>query len=219
MKRTIMLLLAVVMLLLAPTMQLRANATETGDNVTVDFSNLIAAIETCESYIPEAYTSASWDALEAAMEAGRAVVADPNATQKEVNEALTNLTAAQYSLATRGDKTSLRMTVESAEALDAHNYTIESWTALQDVLEDAKEVLDDPDAIQDQVDTVELALILSVNALVRYEDMFNLEQAITETETYMAPLAQAAFPAQLWDALAEALDHAKNVRDDEKATG
>ena len=190
---------------------------EKDESVTVDFSNLIAVIEACETYIPDAYTSDSWAALQAALEAARAVVADPDATQEEVNEALTNLTAAQYGLVARGDKAALQSAADAAAALDERNYTFESWTALCDALEEANEVLADPDATQDEINAAELALTQAVAALVWYVDKSDLEKRIAEVDTYLVHIAEEVFPEDLWKDLAEALANAKAVLADEGA--
>ena len=140
---------------------------------TVDKSNLEGAIEACETYIPEAYTSDSWAALEAALEAARAVVADPDATQEEVNEALTNLTAAQYGLVARGDKAQLTgLHAEAALELSRLEKSVipdELVDALEGAFAASEDALNDPDAIQEKLDDAHMELLDALRAVQAYE--------------------------------------------------
>ena len=131
--------------------------------VTVDKSMLNASIEACEAYIPEAYTSDSWARLAAALEAAKAVAADPNATQEQVNEALTNLTAAQYALVLRGDPSQLEdLCTEVSEGygrLAQDVFPDALIEALETALAAAEAGLNNIDATQEELDALHSALL------------------------------------------------------------
>ncbi|MCD7760561.1 MAG: cell wall-binding protein, partial [Clostridiales bacterium] len=67
-------------------------------SAAVDTSELEAAIGDAEALFESDYTSDSWADLEAALEAAKAVLADANATQDEVDEATAALIAAMDGL-------------------------------------------------------------------------------------------------------------------------
>ena len=63
------------------------------------------------------------------------------------------------------DKSQLKKTVGVAEGLKKGNYTEASWKALEKALKEAKAVLADPDATQDEVDAATAALKAAIAAL------------------------------------------------------
>ena len=137
-----------------------------------DFSWLISAIETCEGLLEEAYTSDSWAQLQAALEAARAVAENPNATQEEVNEALTLLTAAQYALVARGDNSQLASLYAEASAdhsrLAKNVFPDELIAALETALAAAEAGLANVDATQEELDELHSALYRAWKAVQEY---------------------------------------------------
>lgn len=113
-----------------------------------------------ENLAGEDYTSESWAELQKALQKANAVLADPNATQEEVDKALSALTKAREGLKKAGkptptvDKSKLRAKVDEIddEDLDEDDYTSSSWRKLEKALKRAKDVLADPKATQDEVD-------------------------------------------------------------------
>ena len=85
------------------------------------------------------------------------------------------------------DKTALEEAIAEAEGLNAEDYTEESFEALKEILRDAKAILDDENAPQDEVDSVTADLKAAIAALVPAEtepeetvDKSDLEAAIKE---------------------------------------
>ncbi len=68
------------------------------------------------------------------------------------------------------DKTSLEDAIENAENKDLSNYTEESVQALEDVLTEAKELLENDDATQDEVDQMIDRINQAIEDLVEVED-------------------------------------------------
>ena len=140
---------------------------------SVDKSALEAVIETCETYVADAYTADSWAALQEALLAAKAVAADPDATQEEVNEALTNLTAAQYALVLRGDLTALKALYADAlaeqERLSLKVFPEQLAAEFLEQLGKTEDFLDGGiDWTQEQIDAVYDELLAAWEALKAY---------------------------------------------------
>ena len=93
------------------------------------------------------YTEESWQALQEALATAEAVLADEDATQEAVNEALKALNAAYEGLEEIDNgvnKEALQAKVEEIknEELDGSKYTEESWKALQTALRIAEQLLE-----------------------------------------------------------------------------
>ncbi|MCD8208400.1 MAG: FIVAR domain-containing protein, partial [Bacteroidales bacterium] len=135
-----------------------------------DKTALEEAIADAETLDADDYTAASWAVLKEALEAAEAVSADVNATQAAVDEACGALNTAMDELVPAGtpaDKTALEEAIAAAEALDADDYTTDSWAALQTALAYAETVFNDPDATQDEVDDARLGLKTAMDNLVK----------------------------------------------------
>ena len=139
--------------------------------VIVDKTELEKAVLEAQGLNAEDYTAETWADLEEALAAAEAVLADPTPTQEEVDAAAAALRAAMDALElaeeTTGavDKSQLKKTVGVAEGLKKGNYTEASWKALEKALKEAKAVLADPDATQDEVDAATAALKAAIAAL------------------------------------------------------
>lgn len=94
------------------------------------------------------------------------------------------------------------------------NYTPESWAMLQNALADAKNVLDDVDATQEEVDTVYARLQAAVQNLATSADFTKLNEAIKKAEAIDASKYTSSSIAKLEVALLEA----KKVANDLNAT-
>ncbi|MBD8841979.1 FIVAR domain-containing protein, partial [Paenibacillus sp. CFBP 13594] len=122
------------------------------------FDDIKDKIETGE-LDEEEYTPASWTALDNAMNEAERVLNDPTATQAQVDKALQDLTDARTGLIPTTsvpvvDKSALQAKVSeiTGENLEESAYTPASWTALDNAMNEAERVLNDPTATQAQVD-------------------------------------------------------------------
>jgi len=111
------------------------------------------------------YTEASWNAFQNALQAARSVRDNQNATQGQVNDALTALNAAYSALLPRAETTALNRRITDMEAIANNNYTQESWNAFQNALQTARSVRDNPNATQGQVNDALSALNAAYNGL------------------------------------------------------
>ena len=105
------------------------------------------------------------DAFAKALEEAKAVVKNKDASQEEVNEAAKKLEDAIKGLdVLKGDTTALDAKLAEIKKLDESKYTEESWTALMNVVAEAKG-LDAENATQVEVDEVVAKLTKAVDAL------------------------------------------------------
>ena len=149
--------------------------TVTGGEITeapaVDKTELEKAVLEASGLKEDAYTAETWAGLEEALAAAEAVLADPAATQEEVDAAAAALRAAMDALelaeASTGDvdKSELEKTLGIAEGLKEGNYTKDSWKSLEKALKNAKAVMADEDATQAEVDAATAALKTAIAGL------------------------------------------------------
>lgn len=134
------------------------------DAVTVAKENLLAAINTANEKLAQtdAYTPASLEALQNAVDEAQTVYNKADATQTEVDNAKANVEAKIAALKEKADKSALRLAVTAAEGEAAltDKYTEESIAALQTAIDAANRVLADDNATQAEVD----AQVEAVNA-------------------------------------------------------
>ena len=158
----------------------------------------------------DAYTSTSYKALKDALDAAKAVLDDIDALQPAIDAAKAALDTAVAGMVMRGDKTDLKALYDEWLAKDEDAYTSASYEALKDALDAAKAVLDDIDALQEEIDTAKTALQTAADGLVERGDKTDLQALYDECSA----TAEAAYTAESYQALKEALDAAKAVLDD-----
>ncbi|MBD2847124.1 FIVAR domain-containing protein [Paenibacillus sp. IB182496] len=170
------------------------------------------------------YTDASWQALTDALDQAQAVLdaydeeqaeempAGSQVTQRKVDGALAELNAAYDALVGTAALTG-RYTAIMDEQLAQADYTSGSWPPLTDALTAAGEVLDDPAAVQADVDAVLADLNTAYDGLVRIADLRDKRDAIADEA-----LVEAYYTPASWSALAEALTTALTLLADAGAT-
>ncbi len=185
----------------------------------------IAAAEALEEY-KDYYTPDSWNALQDALAAAKAVSADANATQDDIDSAAVALVDALADLeeepTVEVDKTVLEAAIDTADALTESVYTPESWAAMQAVLEAAKAVDADPDATQDAVNDATVALVTAIVGLEKPEptptpEGVDKSELLSEIVTDSL-LLESCYTADTWAPFEESLMDAVSVLADPDAT-
>lgn len=131
-----------------------------------DKTQLENAVGHAQSCNPDAYVQdGKWDAFEQALEKASGVLADGAATGEQIESALNSLIESMMEIRLRADKSLLQKTLERAQSIDLSQYTPESVTAFQSVLNQAQEMLNDTtlgendkDAIKSMVARIERAI-------------------------------------------------------------
>ena len=178
-------------------------AVEMADSVTeADLNKVVPAVVT---------------EFKAALDEARVILANNNATQAQVDESFARLATAMHMLQFyKGDKTKLQGLVDSTADLVEGNYTQESWTSLQDALSEANTVLDDLNAMQEEVDEAYKNLQAKIDGLVKIEKVNKsfLEVIIDK----VLRLQEDRYIPSTWQAMLPKLDKAQEVLGNEKAT-
>ena len=131
----------------------------------VDTTELEKAVETAKGLDGTDYTGESFAAVEEALTEAEAVLADPDATQEEVDAAADKLNDSIAALEPAVDKSELEKTVKTAESLKEKAYTEATFAKVKTALKEAKAVLADGDATQEEVDKANEALKKAIAGL------------------------------------------------------
>ena len=122
--------------------------------------HLETAIEAAEAILADADNYESVDALKAAADAGKAVLANKDASQSEIDAAADTVLAELSKLAEKADRASLKKLVDAAEKLTDGKYTSDSIAKLNDAISKAKDALENGDeaaiagAYEDLIDAI-----------------------------------------------------------------
>ncbi|WP_343277379.1 MGH1-like glycoside hydrolase domain-containing protein [Ligaoa zhengdingensis] len=147
------------------------------------------------------YTPSTLAALDEALEAARAVSADETAEEAEVKAAQEALMQAIIDLKFMAQKDSLKAAYKLAEELTAdEKYEEATLAELKGLMEEAAELLEDPEAEQAEVDAMGEKLTIAM-AKVR------LAQAVSEAKALKAE----AYTEASWSAVESALKAAEEV--------
>lgn len=193
------------------------------DAMTVAKENLLAAINTANEKLAQtdAYTPASLEALQNAVDEAQTVYNKADATQTEVDNAKANVEAKIAALKEKADKSALRLAVKAAEGEAAltDKYTEESIAALQTAIDAANRVLADDNATQAEVDAQVEAVNAAKAALEEKKASVvkeELEKAVADATEVVG--ATDKYTAASLAALQSAIDAANAVLQDPDAT-
>ena len=198
------------------------------DELTIAKENLLATINTANKKLAETeqYTPSSLKDLEDAVKAAQAIYDDPDADQDKVNEAKTNVEDKMKALKARVKKDALKLAITAAEgdAALVDKYTEESIEKLQKAIDEAKEVLADENASQEEVDAAEKAVQAAQKSLVEKETpkpeapvkKDELKAAVEDATKVVGDTEQ--YTEESLAALQAAIDEANAVLDNPEAT-
>ena len=150
------------------------NLKEAIDNVRhqADKSTLATVIAKAESIDLSEYIEEGQDTFTAALESAKEIYDDPSATQEEVDAAADALNAAITALRKIANKDHLKELMETAQSIDASDYTAASYQNLANVMAEAQKVLDDNTLAEDDpaagttIRNMETKLSAAINSLV-----------------------------------------------------
>ncbi len=154
-----------------------------------------------------AYTPESVQALEDAIAAGEAVDADPDATVEEIKAATEAIKDALSDL--------LEEAVDNAKNTDTTGTTPESQQALEDAIDNAEDVINNPDSTPDDIKNAIDAIEDAINNLK--PDKSELADAIADGTEIVNGDTSAYTPASV-QALEDAIAAGQTVYDDPDAT-
>lgn len=150
-----------------------------------------------------------------ALEEAKAILADEEATQEVIDASVARLTKAIESLSFENtDKGALTDLIEKIMNLNSENYTEESWNALKDKLEIAKEVLLNENASEEEIQKAYDELFKAFSELKVKPSKERLEALINKAEGYK----KKDYTKESFEVLSEKLKAAKKVLKDKNAT-
>ncbi|MDI9217036.1 beta-N-acetylglucosaminidase domain-containing protein [Clostridium tertium] len=150
-----------------------------------------------------------------ALEEAKAILADEEATQEVIDASVARLIKAIESLSFENtDKGALTDLIEKIMNLNSENYTEESWNALKDKLEIAKEVLLNENASEEEIQKAYDELFKAFSELKVKPSKERLEALINKAEGYK----KKDYTKESFEVLSEKLKAAKKVLKDKNAT-
>lgn len=150
-----------------------------------------------------------------ALDNAKEVFNNSNATQEQINDAGTRLAYIMHYLDfKKGDKEALQNLVTTIDKLDQTKYSQQSWQAMLPVLKEAKQVLANENALQNEIEEVQESLIKAYLNLRLIPNKDILEDLIKQAES----LKQENYSKASWDLLQNTLKSARAILTDENAT-
>lgn len=147
---------------------------QTKDPNATDKSALDSLIKEVEALDKAKYTEDSWANLQKVLKNAKDVFDNEGATQEQVDKAIADLTKAKEDLKlkdeTQTDKSALENLVKEFSSLDKSKYTENSWAKFEKALTDAKSVLANDNATQDEINKALANLKSAKDALVAKQD-------------------------------------------------
>ena len=127
-----------------------------------------------------AYTPPSWKVFSEKVDLAKQVQLDSEASTAEVTKAVEELTNGMNGLVERADTAELNNLIQEAELIKNNGYTEDSWNQLQTAIQEAKALLANADASQNEVNNQTAALQQSMDSLKKDGelDKNNLEDGV-----------------------------------------
>lgn len=127
-----------------------------------------------------AYTPSSWKVFSEKVDLAKQVQLDSEASTAEVTKAVEELTNAMNGLVERADTAELNNLIQEAELIKNNGYTEDSWNQLQTAIQEAKALLANADASQNEVNNQITALQQAMDGLKKDGelDKNNLEDGV-----------------------------------------
>lgn len=143
-----------------------------GEQKPVDKSGLAKLVKEAEEKYEEKlreYTPKTAEEFQSALETARNILSDDMASQEQITKIYDGLQKAIFGLRLLPNKDKLEELISEVESLDFNEYTEESVEMVRKALEEAKVILEDPDATQENVNEVLRQLKTSVDELEEKE--------------------------------------------------
>lgn len=163
---------------------------------------------------PEMYTSSTWSNLELALSKAEEVLNNEDATQSEIDEAKNNLVNARKMLTKKDYKGSLERLYNNNKDKVCAVYEVSGWTIFNEALKAAKDVLDNENALQGEVDVAENNLKDAIKNLVCVVNKAELKDLYNN---YAKEIITLGYTNSKKTAFAKAEVAAKNILADDNA--
>ncbi len=174
--------------------------------------DLIAAVK---DYEEDRFTTGSWAAFAEALAAAKDVVENDAATQEDVLSAYLDLVMARDGLTYAPDTSLLELALDIAnDLLEKGTLDTDSENALKAAVKDAKAVLNDADATQEEVNEAFNAVMM---AIVESQPKYTLDDLLALIKEAEA-LDKDKYTSSSYDELSEVLESVKDVAKNSEAS-
>ncbi|NDO41369.1 hypothetical protein CWE04_00365 [Thomasclavelia cocleata] len=184
----------------------------------VDFETLNDVIAKVEAIDKDQYTVSSVAVLEKVLTEAKALINNENTTQEEVDAVITKLQTAIDSLVSaeniETNKTALGIAIEMAKNADLENVVPAVVKEFNEALANAKDVFDNINVTQDEVDNAFTRLANAMHMLEFYKGNKELLQKQVDQ---INGLESDKYIESSWNAMLPVLDKANGVLADENA--
>ncbi|MBQ7375574.1 MAG: FIVAR domain-containing protein [Clostridia bacterium] len=175
-----------------------------------DFEALDEAMAEYDALVEAEYTTGSWAAFKAALDAAKAVRENPDAVGSQVEEVIKNLKAAGKGLGKLAADDAINVLKAKAEdtlaKYDKEAYTSDSYKPLTDAIRVANDFVKTKDVSQAEIDASIAEIDKLIAALVPRADLTELKALIETAEA----LVEENYTAESWEAFQAALKVAKD---------
>ncbi|EMF0076388.1 G5 domain-containing protein, partial [Enterococcus hirae] len=138
----------------------------------VNKENLQQLINQAKGYKQESYTTDSWSSLSASLQKAEGVMKNAQATQEEVNQAVTELQQSIQQLKVKVvNKEELQKLIDQVKGYEAASYTTDSWAPFSTSLQKAEGVMKNSQATQEEVDKAASKLQQAIDQLKKKEEV------------------------------------------------
>ena len=172
-----------------------------------NMSDLAELVKRAELLNGTDYTYDSWTVFAAALADAKAVMANSSATKEEKDAAKDKLQAAIDDLVKAADTADLADMVKIAESLKEEDYIYAGWNVFAAALAEAKEMLADGSASDEEIAAAKDKLRSAIDSLVKKADMTELKAKVQAAKALKA----ADYTAESWAAVETALEAAEQL--------
>ena len=152
------------------------------------------------------------EAFMEAYDAAEAVLNNTAATQTEIDKAWSDLLNVLHYLNFQpGDKSALEELYNILSDLVEDDFTSSSWTLFEKAMEQAKEVVEDPEPLEGDITKAYEDLTAASKQLIRASDVSNLNTAIEKAEEIKTDIEAGKYLPDGQEAFLEALEAAKKL--------
>ena len=177
--------------------------------------HLEVAVQTAEQLLAEAVNYEDMDALQMAVEEGKALLSNTAATQEEADQAAERILTLLAKSSKKADVKSLESLIEQANKFTNEKFTSGSFKNLQDQIEKAEAVLSNTEREEDEIAKAYEELLQAIIGLERKANKAALQAVIARAEAVLA--SSDCYTASTLDGLEELLADAKEVYQKEDA--
>lgn len=184
----------------------------------VDKTLLQELYDQCKNLTQGTYTDETWNIFIEAREEAKDILELESAAKQQVHDAWIKLFEAKVGLTESVNKELLIYAIAHGEAADTTGCTPESIKNLEDAIDAARTVRDNPSATEDQVQNAIEAVMNAIIELVEEPKDIVDKTLLEQLADIVEKLTGEKYTPSTWEKLKEVLDAANDVLEDDEAS-